>query len=290
MAWIPQPLPLSHRHQLLVQMNYGNKPRDLLPRPLVVISVRALVIQLASALRPQNRFDKIVFVQGRPEFAIQRSKSRDRRKYVILIKADATEANKGIKVTDATNYWLDMGFQRKRPRIECTAENLPWKKSRRPLETILGGDDGILELEEVEGVEVIYTTTTEGKVAKFRVSSPSADSHSQSLCCEVDPQDDVQEIQPPEILAFNCKNDLFLTEPPADPLPQRHFCQNGLHIRCTQSCCMCYTRKALPHQRLSRQLFSLSPRRITMSSASHKQSVLFTSLDFPVILSSSGLG
>ncbi|KAL9710285.1 ATP-dependent RNA helicase [Leucoagaricus gongylophorus] len=96
-----------------------------------------------------------------------------------------------------------MGFQRKRPRIECTAENLPWKKSRRPLETILVGDDGIIELEEVEGVEVIYTTTTGGKVAKFRVSSPSADSHSQSLCCEVDPQDDVQEIQPPEILAFN---------------------------------------------------------------------------------------
>ena len=73
----------------------------------------------------------------------------------------------------------DMGLQRKRPRIECNAEELPWKKIRRPFETGLGGDDGILELEEVEGVEVIYTTTDEGKVAKFCVSSPFADSHDQ---------------------------------------------------------------------------------------------------------------
>jgi len=72
-----------------------------------------------------------------------------------------------------------MGLQRKRPRIECNAEELPWKKIRRPFEAGLGGDDGILELEEVEGVEVIYTTTDEGKVAKFCVSSPFADSHDQ---------------------------------------------------------------------------------------------------------------
>jgi len=69
----------------------------------------------------------------------------------------------------------DMGLQRKRPRIECNAEELPWKRIRRPFETGLGGDNGILELEEVEGVEVIYTD--EGKVAKFCVSSPFADSY-----------------------------------------------------------------------------------------------------------------
>jgi len=70
-----------------------------------------------------------------------------------------------------------MSLQRKRPRIECNAEELPWKKIRRPFEIGLGGDNNILELEEVEGVEVIYTTTDEGKVAKFCVSSPFADSH-----------------------------------------------------------------------------------------------------------------
>ena len=139
-----------------------------------------------------------------------------------------------------------MGFQRKRPRIECTAENLPWKKSRRPLETILVGDDGILELEEVEGVEVIYTTTTGGNVAKFRVSSPSADSHSQSLCCEVDPQDDVQEIQPPEILAFNCKNDLFLTEPPAYRCPSGTFARMGC-IFAAPKAVACVTQERLYH-------------------------------------------
>lgn len=58
----------------------------------------------------------------------------------------------------------------KRPRIERTAEELPWKKSRRPLETGLAGDDGILELEEVEGVEVAYEATEGGRVAKFHVS------------------------------------------------------------------------------------------------------------------------
>ncbi|CAA7264354.1 unnamed protein product [Cyclocybe aegerita] len=34
----------------------------------------------------------------------------------------------------------------------------------------MGGDDGILELEEVEGVEVVYEMTDAGRVAKFRVS------------------------------------------------------------------------------------------------------------------------
>lgn len=59
---------------------------------------------------------------------------------------------------------------RKRPRLERTAEELPWKKSHRPLETGLGGDDGILELEEVAGVEVVYEMTQGGKLAKFCVS------------------------------------------------------------------------------------------------------------------------
>ncbi len=34
----------------------------------------------------------------------------------------------------------------------------------------MGGDEGIIELEEVEGVEVIYETTEGGRVVKFNVS------------------------------------------------------------------------------------------------------------------------
>jgi hypothetical protein len=60
---------------------------------------------------------------------------------------------------------------RKKARIERTAEDLPWKKSRRALKTGLAGDDGILDLKEVEGVGVLYGTTEGGgRVAKFRVS------------------------------------------------------------------------------------------------------------------------
>lgn len=51
-----------------------------------------------------------------------------------------------------------------------TADDLPWKTVSRPSETGLGGDDGILELEEVEGVEVIYENTEGGRVVKFNVS------------------------------------------------------------------------------------------------------------------------
>ncbi|KAH9478349.1 ATP-dependent RNA helicase MAK5 [Psilocybe cubensis] len=50
-----------------------------------------------------------------------------------------------------------------------TADELPWKTVSRPSKTGLGGDDGILELEEVEGVEVIYENTEGGRVAKFNV-------------------------------------------------------------------------------------------------------------------------
>jgi ATP-dependent RNA helicase DDX24/MAK5 len=59
----------------------------------------------------------------------------------------------------------------KKPRTQTNAaDDLPWKPVLRPTETGLGGDDGILELEEVENVEVVYEETDAGRVAKFRVS------------------------------------------------------------------------------------------------------------------------
>lgn len=45
----------------------------------------------------------------------------------------------------------------------------------RPLETCLDGDDGVLDLEEVDNVEVVYENTDRGRVIKFNVLN---DSHS----------------------------------------------------------------------------------------------------------------
>jgi ATP-dependent RNA helicase DDX24/MAK5 len=63
---------------------------------------------------------------------------------------------------------------RKRLKTHPTSlDGLPWKAVRRPSETGLDGDDGILELEEVENVEVVYEDTAGGRVMKFNVSCRS---------------------------------------------------------------------------------------------------------------------
>lgn len=49
------------------------------------------------------------------------------------------------------------------------ADGLPWKTVSRPIDSGLDGDEGILELEEVEGVEITYEQTDQGKVARFNV-------------------------------------------------------------------------------------------------------------------------
>lgn len=60
---------------------------------------------------------------------------------------------------------------RKRAKIQhCSADDLPWKSVSRPFETGIEFDDGILDVEEVDGVEVVYETTDGGRVVKFNVS------------------------------------------------------------------------------------------------------------------------
>ncbi|KAG1747358.1 ATP-dependent RNA helicase [Suillus lakei] len=62
----------------------------------------------------------------------------------------------------------------KRLKMQHTSfDGLPWKAVRRPTETGLDGDDGILELEEVENVEVVYEDTEGGRIMKFNVLEPS---------------------------------------------------------------------------------------------------------------------
>lgn len=73
---------------------------------------------------------------------------------------------------------------RKRARVEVlTAEHLPWKTVSRATDTIVDGDDGILELEEVDDVEVVYEDTPAGRVAKFNVRAHSS-------CLECNPHAD----------------------------------------------------------------------------------------------------
>ena len=57
---------------------------------------------------------------------------------------------------------------------------LPWKTTSRPLEAGIDADDGILELEEVEGVEVFYEEGKGGKIARFNVRE--SDTQSISSC------------------------------------------------------------------------------------------------------------
>jgi ATP-dependent RNA helicase DDX24/MAK5 len=62
---------------------------------------------------------------------------------------------------------------RKRAKLQATAavDRLPWKSvSHHRTAGELDDDDGILELEEVDNVQVVYQETTEGRVAKFNVS------------------------------------------------------------------------------------------------------------------------
>ncbi|KIL61030.1 hypothetical protein M378DRAFT_167364 [Amanita muscaria Koide BX008] len=81
---------------------------------------------------------------------------------------------------------------RKKLKTHHGFENLPWKKVSRPLETGLGGDDGILELEEVEGIEVVYEETERGRVARFKVSDDTDGEGDQSTSGDAENKKSVQ--------------------------------------------------------------------------------------------------
>ena len=69
------------------------------------------------------------------------------------------------KVTGRTN-----GSRKKAKVVHHSIDTLPWKTISRPRETGMAGDDGILELEEIDGVEVIYEEKDHGRIATFKVS------------------------------------------------------------------------------------------------------------------------
>ena len=61
------------------------------------------------------------------------------------------------------------GSRKKTKIVHKNPDDLPWKTVKRPVVAGLDGDDGILELEEVEDVEVVYEETEGGRVARFNV-------------------------------------------------------------------------------------------------------------------------
>ena len=73
----------------------------------------------------------------------------------------------GLKRKETT----EPDLPRKRAKFQHrSAVDLPWKSVPRTFDAGIGFDDGILDFEEVEGVEVIYETMDGGRTIKFNVS------------------------------------------------------------------------------------------------------------------------
>ena len=51
-----------------------------------------------------------------------------------------------------------------------SVDKLAWKKVSRPKVSGFEGDDGIIELEEIDGVDVVFEEKETGRVARFEVS------------------------------------------------------------------------------------------------------------------------
>ncbi|KAG6908421.1 hypothetical protein DXG01_004714 [Tephrocybe rancida] len=73
-----------------------------------------------------------------------------------------------------------------------TLDELAWKTVVRPQEAGLDGDDGILELEEIEGVDVVYEETDGGRVNEDEEDVANADEPIPKISANAN--DEVQEI------------------------------------------------------------------------------------------------
>jgi ATP-dependent RNA helicase DDX24/MAK5 len=67
---------------------------------------------------------------------------------------------------------------KKAKRREVLPSTLSWKEVKRPKEAGLDDFEGMLMLEEVDDVEIIYEETTNGRIAKFMVRLFVADDFS----------------------------------------------------------------------------------------------------------------
>ena len=67
------------------------------------------------------------------------------------------------------NSTTKISSRKKRRKDVSSLVDLPWRKVARSKVAGFEGNDGMLELEEVEGVEIVYEETSNGRIAKFRV-------------------------------------------------------------------------------------------------------------------------
>ena len=61
-----------------------------------------------------------------------------------------------------------LAARKKAKTAHLSVDQLPWKSVARPREAS-GAFDGMLDLEEVSDVEVVYEQTEAGKIVKFKV-------------------------------------------------------------------------------------------------------------------------
>jgi len=177
-----------------------------------------------------------------------------------------------------------LSLPRKKAKIQHrSADNLPWKLVSRPSEAGIGFDDGILEFEEVEGVEVIYETTGGGRVVKFNVSFISLhfyliDSIIYQVMAGDEPEDESnekyddilqqeadQELVIEPIAIFDCTQ-THDTVPKSIPVlifgtQLKSYCLNGINILFIQKFCPHYMKNSFsllhPFKRLLCPLLSL---------------------------------
>ncbi|TFK49115.1 ATP-dependent RNA helicase MAK5 [Heliocybe sulcata] len=97
-------------------------------------------------------------------------------------------------------------LSKKRPKLgHSNVDTLPWKTVSRSKEAWLGAEDGILELEEVEGVDVVYEETEGGRVAKFNIANDgdkhpnSEEDQGEAVAPEANARNDEAEAQSDEL-------------------------------------------------------------------------------------------
>ncbi|KAF9051432.1 P-loop containing nucleoside triphosphate hydrolase protein [Panaeolus papilionaceus] len=108
----------------------------------------------------------------KPQSSLLLSPSNDSKAYFSVLLQSGIMSSSTIKKYLARKRKNQSSSQiqtSKRVKTTHTVQDLPWKTLARPKISGLSGDDGILELEEVEGVEVVYEETEAGRVAKFKV-------------------------------------------------------------------------------------------------------------------------
>ncbi|KII87625.1 hypothetical protein PLICRDRAFT_124996 [Plicaturopsis crispa FD-325 SS-3] len=113
---------------------------------------------------------------------------------------------------------------KKRKVNHTTAAALPWKAVKRTYDAGIDGDDGILELEEVEGVRVVYEDGEGGRTVKFEVTEDDGQANQSA-------SEDDEEIAEERLPSGSSSSQLPVETPTFDTtlLPNWHTHTPSLH-------------------------------------------------------------